>query len=126
MLPLPWAQWIAMPTKSVNALARAAVPGGAAFEATASLHSGDPVVNASDMSPNGPVPMFSSSMFASETAPKSQPARVNGTQGAGVFFCPSVIMFGNGSVVPVESSTRSVQYLNAVLNSGTLLGEKYQ
>src|SRR5438128_1749518 len=36
------------------------------------------------MSPNGPVPVFSSSMLASETAPKSHPVRVNGTHGAGV------------------------------------------
>ena len=70
------------------------------------------------MSPNGPVPVFSSSMFASEIAPKSQPARVNGTHGAGVFFCPSVTMFGNGSLTPVVSSTRSVQYLKALLNAG--------
>src|SRR5207245_6301558 len=125
-MPPPLAQWTAMPTKSVSAFARAAVPDGAAFDATAALHSGEPVPNTSDMSPNGPVPVFSSSMFASETAPKSQPARVNGTQGAGVFFCPSVIMLGNGSFAPVESSTLSVQYLKAVLNSGTLVGEKYQ
>src|SRR5207253_9934851 len=123
MLPV-WAQWIAIPTKSVSAFARAAVPDGAAFEANASLHSGEPVPNASDMSPKGPVPVFSSSMFASEIAPKSQPARVNGTHGAGVFFCASVTMFGNGSFAPVESSTRSVQYLNAVLNAGILLAGK--
>src|SRR2546427_11866167 len=92
------------------------------FDATACDHSGEPVPNASDMSPNGPVPVFSSSMFASETAPKSHPARVNGTHGAGVFFCPSVTMFGNGSFAPVESSTRSVQYLNALLKAATLLG----
>src|SRR6184192_3250256 len=100
-----------MPTKSVSARARAAVPDGAALEATASFHSGEPVPNACDMSPNGPVPVFSSSMFASEIAPKSQPARVKGTHGAGVFW-PSVTMFGNASCVPVASSTRSVQYLN--------------
>ena len=76
------------------------------------------------MSPNGPVPVFSSSMFASETAPTSQPARVYGTHGAGVVFCPSVTMFGSGSLVPVKSSTRSVQYLNAELNAGILVGGK--
>src|SRR5919108_3027629 len=111
-----------MPTKSVRALARAAVPEGAAFEAIASFHSGDPVPNASLMSPNGPVPVFSSSMFAVETPPKSQPARVNGTQGAGVVFWLSVTMFGSGSLAPVESSTRSVQYLKAVLNAGSFEG----
>ncbi len=73
------------------------------------------------MSPNGPVPMFSSSMFASETAPKSQPARVNGTHGAGV-TCPAVTMFGSESFVPSESSPRSVQYLNDVLKSGVFAG----
>ena len=35
--------------------------------------------------PGGPVPVFSRTMFASATAPKSQPARVYGTQGAGAF-----------------------------------------
>ena len=100
------------------------MPDGAALEANASLHSGDPVPKTSDMSPNGPVPVFSSSMFASEMAPKSHPARVNGTHGAGVVFRPSVTMFGKGSLRPVESSTRSVQYLNAVLNSGAFVGEK--
>jgi hypothetical protein len=76
------------------------------------------------MSPNVPVPVFSSSRFAVPTPPTSQPARVNGTHGAGVVFCPSVTMFGSGSLVPVVSSTRSVQYLNAVLNVGTPLGSK--
>src|ERR671930_394585 len=123
-MPPPWAQWIAMPTKSVCAFARAGVPAGEAFEANASFHSGEPTPNVSDMSPKGPVPVFISSTFASPTAPKSQPARVYGTHGAGVFFCPSVTMFGNGSLTPVESSTRSVQYLNAVLNRGTFDGEK--
>src|SRR5207253_11439664 len=116
--------WFGIPYESVCAFARSAVPDGAEFDATACLHSGEPVPKTSDMSPKGPVPVFSSSMFASEIAPKSQPARVNGTHGAGVVFCPSVTMFANGSRTPVESSTRSVQYLNAVLNAGILLGGK--
>jgi len=33
-------------------------------------------------------------------------------------------MFGRGSFVPVESSTLSVQYLNAELNAGILVGGK--
>src|SRR5919201_3636938 len=123
-MPPPFAQWIAIPTKSVSAFVPAAVRDGAAFDATASFHSGEPTPNASDMSPNGPVPVFSSSMFASEIAPKSQFAFVNGTHGAGVFFCPSVIMFGNGSFKPVESSTRSVQYLKALLKATDLVGVK--
>ena len=123
-MPPPLAQWTAIPTKSVSAFARAAVPDGAALEATASFHSGEPAPNASVMSPNVPVPVFSSSMFASEIAPKSQPARVKGTHGAGVVFCASVTMFGSGSRVPVASSTRSVQYLKAVLNAGMPLAGK--
>ena len=53
--------------------------------------------------------VFSSSMFAVPTPPTSHPARVNGTHGAGVFFCPSVIMLGSGSLT---ASTTSFQYLN--------------
>src|SRR5947207_9024355 len=124
-MPPPCAQWIAMATKSVSALARAAVPGGDAFDANASFHSGEPVPKASDMSPKGPVPVFSSSMFASEMAPKSHPARVKEAHGAGVFFCSSVTMFASGSLIPVLSSTRSVQYLNAELNAAIPLGGKY-
>ena len=66
--------------------------------------------------------VFSSSMSAIENAPTSQPARVNGTHGAGVFFCPSVIRFGSGSLL----DTGSVQYVNAdgkVLGTAPLLGE---
>ena len=123
-MPPPLPQWMAIPTKSVSAFARAAVPDGAAFDANASFHSGDPVPKASLMSPKGPVPVFSSSMFAAETPPKLHPALVYGTQGAGVFFWPSKTMFGSGSFTPVESSTRSVQYLKALLKAGILLGGK--
>ena len=59
--------------------------------------------------------VFSSSMLAVPTPPTSQPARVNGTHGAGVFRAPSVIMFGFGSFV---ASTGSVQYLKAVTFCG--------
>src|SRR6266853_1327849 len=110
---------MAIPTKSAWAFAFVAA-------VLASFHSGDPAVNASVMSPKGPVPVFSSSMFAVETAPKLHPARVNGTQGAGVFFWPSVTMFGRRSRVDestFESSTRSVQYLNEVLKAGLFAGE---
>ena len=54
-------------------------------------------------------------MFAVPTPPKSQPARVKGTHGAGVVFWPSVIMFGSGSFA---ASTTSVQYLNELVNAG--------
>ncbi len=67
------------------------------------------------MSPVAFVSVFSSSMFAVPTPPTSQPARVNGTHGAGVVFCPSVIMFGSGSFA---GSTGSVQYLNELVNAG--------
>ena len=70
------------------------------------------------MSPVAAVEAFSSSMFAVPTPPTSQPARVNGTHGAGVFFCPSVIMFGS---VLFTGSTGFVQYLNELVNAGTLL-----
>src|SRR6476646_6561741 len=104
-----------MPTKSVCASVRAAVPAGAAFDADASFHSGDPEPNTFVMSPFGPVAVFSSTTFARAVAPKSQPARVYGTHGAGAFFgvpLSAFTMFGSGSAggVPV-SSTRSVQYL---------------
>src|SRR5215471_7387749 len=121
----PSPQWIAMPTKSVCASCRAAVPAAAAFEADASHHSGwvesgqdAAAPNTLVMSPFEPVPVFSRTTFASATAPKSQPARVYGTQGAGVFLGmplsgSTVTMFVSGSAggFPV-SSTRSVQYLN--------------
>ena len=68
------------------------------------------------MSPVGLVPLFSSSMFAVPTPPTSQPSRVNGTHGAGVFFCPSVIMFGS---VSLTGSTGLVQYLNQLEKAGT-------
>jgi len=70
------------------------------------------------MSPPGPVPVFSSTMFADATAPKSHPARVYGTHGAGVVLGvpvagSKVTMLGRGSAGDVPtSSTRSVQYLN--------------
>jgi hypothetical protein len=68
------------------------------------------------MSPAGPVPVFSSTTFASAVAPQSQPARVYGTHGAGVFLAvplSPLTMLKFGSVGGVfTSSVRSVQYLN--------------
>ena len=98
-LPPPAAQWMAMPTKSACALAGSAV---------ASAASGEPAPNTCVMSDV----VFSSSMFAVPTPPKSQPARVYAAQGAGVVFCPSLTMFGSGSFA---GSTGSVQYLNPEL-----------
>src|SRR5215470_17416365 len=104
-----------MPTKSVCAWLRAAVPGGAAAEATASFHSEEPAPNTLVMSPAAPVPVFSSTTLATAVAPKSHPARVNGTHGAGAFSgipLSPLTMLGRGSAgAGLTSSTRSVQYL---------------
>ena len=104
-----------MPTKSVCASFRAAVPGGAAFEARASSHSGKPAPNSLVMSPTGPVPVFSRTTLASAVAPQSHPARVYGTHEAGVFFgvpLSPLTMLKLGLVgVALTSSVRSVQYL---------------
>src|SRR5215475_3327296 len=120
-MPPSLAQWIAMPTKSVCASCRSFVFAGAAFEACASSHSGELEPKTLVMSPLGPVPVFWRTTFADATAPKSQPARVYGTHGAGVFLGitwsgssgSGVTMFVSGLAggMPV-SSTRSVQYLN--------------
>src|SRR5437660_4355208 len=90
----PSAQWTAKPTKSVCALARAAVPDGAAFDAAASVNCGDGLPNTFVISPVGPVPVFSRTMFADAMAPTSHPARVNGTHGAGTVRPSGVTMFG--------------------------------
>ncbi len=110
------AQWTAMPTKSVCASARPPCPAGAAFDATASFHSGEPAPKTFVMSPSGPVPVFSSTTLASAVAPQSQPARVYGTHGAGVFFGEplspfTMLKFGFVGGM-LTSSVRSVQYLN--------------
>src|SRR6202022_484765 len=99
----------------VCAFARAAVPEGAALEATASFHSGDPVPKTWVMSPKAPVPVFSSSILAVDTPPKLHPARVNGTQGAGVVFLLSPTMLGSGSLVPGAPWRRWVQFLRGGL-----------
>src|SRR2546421_12197190 len=66
--------------------------------------------------------LFSSTAFAVETLPTSQPARAHGTHGAGVFFCKAgvpVTMLKLGSAEAVGGllaglppSVVSVQYLN--------------
>ena len=63
-----------MPTKSVCA---------ACESAFASFHSGEPTPKTLVDVPVGRRVVFSSSMFAVPTPPTSQPARVNGTHGAG-------------------------------------------
>jgi hypothetical protein len=60
--------------------------------------------------------LFSSTVFATDTLPTSQPARVYETHGAGAFFgCPesAFTMFGLLSTPP---ATGAVQYLNADVN----------
>ena len=73
----------------------------------ASVAWGDGLPKTLVMSPLGPVPVFSSTVFAVATAPKSQPARVYGTHGAGAFCPVGVTMFGTVGVLVAE--TGSVQ-----------------
>src|SRR5712691_3848772 len=88
-----------MPTKSANAC-----PG---FEAT-SAASGEPGPKTVGMS----IAVFSRMVFAVATAPKSQPARVKGTHGAGAILPFSLIISGVKSVWPdgTGSKRRAVQY----------------
>src|SRR4029077_15571353 len=60
--------------------------------------------------------MFSNSMFAMETAPKLQPARVYATQGAGAFFASGESMIGRGSAEGVAEFVGSVQYVKELSN----------
>src|SRR6476620_5581317 len=99
---------MAKPTKSVWALARAVVLGGAVADSIASVPCGDGLPKTLVMSPLAEVPVFSRTVFAVATAPKSQPARVYGTHGAGAFAPVGVIMFGTVGVLVAE--TGSVQY----------------
>ena len=99
-----WAQWTAMPTKSVCGWPLALRSAGSFGSA---LRPRPRSTRASRHRRRGSCPrrvgaVFSSSMFAVPTPPTSQPARVNGTHGAGVVFCPSVIMFGSGSIDRVD------------------------
>ena len=70
---LPCAQWMRMPSKSATALA---------WLLAASMACDELGPNTLLMS----LVTFSNSIFAIEKAPTSQPARVNGTQGAGAFL----------------------------------------
>src|SRR5258708_38801507 len=90
-----------MPTKSANAW-----PG---FEATSAAW-GDPAPKTVGMS----VAMFSSTVFAVATWPTLQPARVNGTHGAGALWPSAVSMLNVVSlgVEVVGSKIGSVQYAN--------------
>src|SRR5262249_24174046 len=101
---------MAKPIKSVCgfALALALAGGfGKAGAASAWACCGEGLPNTFVMSPVGPVPVFSSTMLAVAMAPTSQPARVNGTHGAGAFSPSGVIMFGTVGVLVAD--TTSVQ-----------------
>src|SRR5690349_366232 len=97
---------MAIPTKSV------------VRRAAGSLACGDGLPYTLAISPPGVIALFSSSRFAVPTPPKSQPARVYGTHGAGVVSPVSAIMFGFESSAP---STGAVQYLNDDVNVGVPL-----
>src|SRR5579859_100397 len=97
---------MAKPTKSV--WARAFTLGNVdRREASASACCGEGLPKTLVMSPFGRVLVFSSTVLAVATAPKSQPARVYGTQGAGAVVPDGVTMFGTVGVLKAE--TGSVQ-----------------
>src|SRR6266542_2851905 len=89
-----------MPTKSAKACAGLA---------TTSAASGEPAPKTVGIS----MAVFSRIVFAVATAPKSQPAPVNGTHGAGAILPFSLIISGVVSVVePAGSKSGAVQYAN--------------
>src|SRR5262249_23177624 len=107
----PCAQWMPMPTKSANVCV-AGVPG---LSPAAWIASGEPAPKTVAMS----IPVFSRIVFAAPTAPKSHPARVKGTHGAGATLPFSLIIVGAKSVWaaggnggPVGSKSAAVQYAN--------------
>src|SRR5262249_5621037 len=130
-MPPPAPQLMGKPMKSVFGRLRAAVFGGAALEATASFHSAEFTPKTFVISPFGPVPVFSRTMLAGPPAlPKSHPARVYGTQGAGIVLgdpLSPLTMFGSGSAGGGSgSSPRSVPKLNdAEENAGTVFRKKH-
>src|SRR5260221_14728049 len=90
-----------MPTKSAKALSGSALT-SAAWDELAPKTVGMSVA------------MFSSTVFAVATWPTLQPARVNGTHGAGA-LCPSAVSMLNVVSLGVEvvgSKIGSVQYAN--------------
>src|SRR5437016_3504596 len=62
--------------------------------------------------------VFSSTVFATEMLPTSQPARVYDTHGAGVVFGVPLSPFTMFGVVSAGAATGSVQYLNDDENVG--------
>src|SRR5262249_51246145 len=93
----PRAQWIPSPTKSANDWVPAAPPSPAT-----SIASGEPAPKTVGMS----MAVFSRTVLAAPTAPKSQPARVYGPHGAGAIFPSSLTISGLVSVVDPAGSNR--------------------
>src|SRR5580765_3092892 len=99
-----------MPTKSANDWVPAAPPSPAT-----SIASGEPAPKTVGMS----IAVFSRIVFAVATAPKSHPARVYGTHGAGAILPFSLIISGVRSVCaaggkggPAGSKSGEFQYAN--------------
>src|SRR2546430_13668718 len=104
----PCVQCTPMPTKSAKAC-----PG---FDLT-SAASSDPEPNTVGMSIN----VFSRIVFAVATAPKSHPARVNGTHGAGAILPFSLIISGVKSVVLPCGSKRSEEHTSELQSQSNLV-----
>src|SRR5262249_57067320 len=113
--PRPGARWAAMPTESARPCRGFAVPPAAPT---------DPAPKT--LGTSGP--MFSSTAFAVDTMPTSQPARVKATHGAGAFLPSAVSMLNVASVgVVVEGSKMpSVQYANDTPGVVVPFGLKYR
>src|SRR5579862_6469711 len=109
-----------MPSKSAAGCARTFGSDDAASVAT-SVASADGLPNTVLTS----TPVLSSSRPLSENAPTSQPARVNGTHGAG-WILPfwSTISGTSIGLAVVPSLTRSVQYANELVKCGVPVGSK--
>ena len=73
-------------------------------------------------------PVFSRIVLAAATAPTSQPARVNGTHGAGATLPSGATIVGAVSVgaAVVGSNTPSVQYANVTAGFEVPAGVKYR
>src|SRR5262249_61185333 len=94
-----------MPRKSAFALSRSA-------GLFASMPSGEPAPNTVLTSAG----MLSNSIFATEKPPTSQPARVNGTHGAGAVLPFSLSICGLPSPAVCDPFLNDVQYRNELQN----------
>src|SRR5882757_9472664 len=91
-----------MPSQSVDACVFSFEPRGLLSRALTALSSGEPAPNAVVTS----LGTDSNSMLPTENAPTSQPARVNGTHGAGAILPSSFAICG------LPSADFAVQYRN--------------